>query len=173
MADVRSAGIETFILDVLSDDSIKNCVGKAKTKTDGTLNYLVNNAGAAYHMPISDMDLNESRKLFDLNVGSYVAVTQAFLPMLIAAKAAVIANQTSLSSVVPFPFLGPYNASKAAVTMLSATMRLELAPFDIQAVDLKNDAVKSKILGKVPRAGKIQKRSSHVRHVHGTLAVPL
>ena len=149
MADVRLAGMETFTLDVLSDDSIKNCVEEVKTKTGGTLNYLVNNAGAAYHMPISDMDLNESRKLFDLNVWSYVAVTQAFLPLLIAAKGAVIANQTSLLSVVPFPFLGPYNASKAAVTMLSDTMRLELAPFDIQVVDLKTGTIKSKILGKL------------------------
>ena len=156
MAAARSAGIETLTLDVLSDDSIRTCVEEVKIKTGGKLNYLVNNAGAAYHMPISDMDLNEARKLFDLNVWSYVAITQAFLPLLIAAKGAMVVNQTSLLAVVPFPFLGPYNASKAAVTMLSDTLRLELAPFDIQVVDLKTGTVKSNIVAtlaewKLPR----------------------
>lgn len=149
MASVRSAGIETLTMDVLSDESIKRCVEDVKAKGATTLEYLVNNAGTGYHMPISDMDLNEARKLFDLNVWSYVAVTQAFLPLLIAAKGAMVVNQTSVLSMVPFPFLGPYNASKAAVAMLSDTMRLEFTPFDIQVVDLKTGTVKSKILDKI------------------------
>jgi 1-acylglycerone phosphate reductase len=149
MAGVGAAGIETLTLDVLSEQSIRTCVEEVKTKTGGTLNFLVNNAGTGYHMPISDMDLNEARKLFDLNVWSYVAVTQAFLPLLVAAKGAMVVNHTSITSVVPIPFLGPYNSSKAAVAMLSETMRLEFAPFDIQVVDLKTGTVKSKITDKL------------------------
>jgi 1-acylglycerone phosphate reductase len=149
MASVRSAGIETLTMDVLSAESIKHCVEEVKTRTGGTLEYLVNNAGTGYHMPISDIDLNEARKQFDLNVWAYIAVVQAFLPLLIAAKGAVIANNTSLASVVPVPFLGPYSASKAAVAMLSDMMRLEFTPFDIQVVDLKTGTVKSNTTDKL------------------------
>jgi 1-acylglycerone phosphate reductase len=92
----------------------------------GTLEYLANNAGTGYHMPISDLNINEARKLFDLNVWSYVAMTQTFLPLLIAVKRTAI-NQTSLTAMGPIPFLGWYNPSKAAVAMLSDTLRLEFA----------------------------------------------
>src|ERR1700712_3541828 len=78
LAEVTSHGIETLTLDVLSDDSIAACVSKL---TD--LDILVNNAGAAYSMPVSDLSIPESKKLFDLNVWSHIAVTQAFLPLLL------------------------------------------------------------------------------------------
>lgn len=58
----------------------------------------------------------------------------------------VIVNQTSVGAVAAFPFEATYNASKAAMTMFSDIMRLELAPFDITVVDLKTGIVKSNLL---------------------------
>lgn len=51
-----------------------------------------------------------------------------------------------MGAVAAFPFEGAYNASKAAITMFSDIMRLELAPFDITVVDLKTGIVKSNLL---------------------------
>ncbi|KAI1194686.1 hypothetical protein F5X97DRAFT_327257 [Nemania serpens] len=71
----------------------------------------------------------------DLSVFSHIAVTQAFLPLLLKAVDArgssIIANQTS----------SVYNPSKAALAMLSDSMRLELYPFGIKVVDLRTGVV--------------------------------
>ena len=70
MTHVQSLGIETLILDVQSDVSIAACVSEL---TD--LDILDNNAGAWYGMPFSDLSIAEAKKLFDLNLWSYLAVT--------------------------------------------------------------------------------------------------
>ena len=96
-------------------------------------------------MPISDLSIPEAKRLFDLNVWSYIAVTQAFLPLLLKSRGTVV-NQTSVVSVVSIPFQSAYNASKAAMAMFSATQRLELAPFGITVVELKTGIVQSNFL---------------------------
>jgi 1-acylglycerone phosphate reductase len=95
-------------------------------------------------MPFSDLDLAEAKKLFDLNVWSYLAVTQAFLPLIIHSKGLIV-NQTSVSSAVTLPFSSAYNASKAAMATFSDTQRMELAVFGVNVVDLKTGAVHSNI----------------------------
>jgi 1-acylglycerone phosphate reductase len=137
LRQVKEHGIETLQLDVLSDSSIAECVGKVSS-----LDILVNNAGGGYAMPVTDVSISEAKKLFDLNVWSYIAVTQAFLPLIIKSKGMIV-NQTSVAGVVAVPFQTTYNASKAAMSMFSDGLRLELQPFDVVVVDLKTGGVKS------------------------------
>jgi 1-acylglycerone phosphate reductase len=139
MAHVASIGIETLTLDVLSDSSIATCVSKVSH-----LDILVNNAGRTYGTPVSDLSIPEAKKLFDVNLWAQIAVTQAFLPLLLKSKG-IIVNQTSAASVVAIPFQSVYNASKAALSMFSDTQRLELKPFGIRVVDLKTGYVKSNL----------------------------
>ena len=140
MSHLASLGIETLTLDVLSDSSIKDCVSKISR-----LDILVNNAGANYLMPIVDMSIPEAKKLFDLNVWSHIAVTQAFMPLLLKSKGMVV-NQTSVAGNTAIPFLGAYNASKAALIFFSDTLRLEMEPFGVQVVDLRTAMVKTNII---------------------------
>lgn len=137
MEHLTSLGIETLSLDVQSDSSIAECVAKVPS-----LDILVNNAGAGYSIPISDMSILEAKKLFDLNVWSQIAVTQAFLPLLLESKGTIV-NQTSVVSVFAVPFQSVYNASKAALASFSDALRLELEPFGITVIDLKTGAVAS------------------------------
>ena len=144
MTTLHRLGIETLTLDVLSDSSIKACLTEVTSLTTetGGVDVLVNNAGGGYNMPVADIDLAKAKALFDLNVWSYITVTQAFLPLLIRAKGMIV-NNTSISSVAPTPFSSVYHASKAAAAMFSDHQRIELAPFGIRVVDLKTGCVKS------------------------------
>ena len=142
MKDLKALGIETLTLDVLDKVSIAACVDKI---SDRGLDILINNAGATYPMPFSDLSLPEAKKLFDLNVWSYLEVTQAFLPLLLESKGMIV-NHTSEASVLTIPFQSAYNASKAAIAVFSDTQRLELEPFGITVVDIKSGAVKSNIM---------------------------
>ena len=137
MAQLTARGIETLTFDVQSDSSIAACVGKISS-----LDILVNNAGATFFMPVVDVSIAEAKKTFDLNVWFYIAVTQAFMPLLLKSKGMIV-NQTSVGGVTTLPFQAVYNASKAALIMFSDTLRLELQPFGITVVDLRTAIVKT------------------------------
>ncbi|KAI0835412.1 NAD(P)-binding protein [Hypoxylon sp. FL0890] len=138
---LASMGIEVLTLDVLSESSIAACAEKVPS-----LDILVNNAGQSYSMPVSDINIAEAKRLFDINVWSHIAVTQAFLPLLIKSPKAIIVNHTSAASVVPLPFQATYNASKAALAMLSDHLRLEIEPFGVKVVELKSGVLKSNFM---------------------------
>ena len=140
MSSLQTAGIETLSLDVLSQDSITTCVSRIPH-----LDILINNAGGGLIQSIPDLSIPKAKSLFDLNVWAPLAVTQAFLPLLLESKGMVV-NNTSVSSTMGMPFQGSYCASKAALAMYSDALRLELQPFGITVIDLKTGAVQSNFL---------------------------
>ncbi|PVH84807.1 NAD(P)-binding protein [Cadophora sp. DSE1049] len=147
MESLKAASIDTLTLDVTSDQSIAACVSEVTRLTGGALDVLVNNAGAQYNMPISDLSIPEAKKIFDLNVWSCISIIQEFIPLLMRAKdGALIVNHTSVGSTAGLPFQAAYNASKAAFAMFSDILRLELEGFNIRVVDLKTGGVQSNIL---------------------------
>ncbi|GCE25843.1 short-chain dehydrogenase/reductase [Dictyobacter alpinus] len=97
------------------------------------LDALLNNAGTAYGGPIELMPLEDIRSQFELNVIAHVGVTQAFLPLLKAARGTII-NVSSISGRISVPVTGVYSASKYALEALSDAWRLELAPFGVRMV---------------------------------------
>jgi 1-acylglycerone phosphate reductase len=141
MEHIASLGIDTLTLDVQSESSIAAAVTKLSS-----LDILVNNAGSQFLMPIADVSIHEAKKLFDLNVWSHIAVTQAFLPLLLDSPNGIIVNQTSVGAVTALPFQAVYNSSKAALAMLSDTLRLELQPFGIKVVDLRTGVVRTNLI---------------------------
>ncbi|KAL9014515.1 MAG: hypothetical protein Q9180_008942 [Flavoplaca navasiana] len=58
----------------------------------------------------------------------------------------MIVNQTSIGAVTTVPFQAIYNSSKAALAMLSDSLRLELEPFGIVVVDLRTGVVKTNLI---------------------------
>jgi NADP-dependent 3-hydroxy acid dehydrogenase YdfG len=93
----------------------------------GRIDGLVNNAGVALHEPLETLDLEEFTDVLKLNVVSVVGVTQAVLPALRAAGRGRIVNVSSGTTRMVLPGVGAYAATKAAVNMLSAVWRAELA----------------------------------------------
>lgn len=131
-------------LDVASAESIANAVERVHTITAGRLDFLMNNAGYGYYMPLLDVDIEKAKKQYDVNVYGILAVTQAFFPLLRIAKGTVV-NQGSVSGVQGFnrPYMGIYSSSKAAVHSLSDCMRVEFAPFGVKVVTLVTGSVKT------------------------------
>ncbi|CAN8101644.1 unnamed protein product [Discula destructiva] len=140
MKELSKTGIETLALDIVSAQSIAACVAEIPS-----LDILVNNAGLCYSMPMSDVNIDEAKKIFDLNVFAQIAVTQAFLPMLFKSTGMLV-NQTSVVGSVVGPFQAIYNASKAAMSMISDCQRLEPEPFGVKVIDLKTGAVETNLM---------------------------
>lgn len=154
MTELENQGIETFELDVTSNTSIGALVETISSLTSGKLDMLINSVGGGHYQPFYHLDLAKAKALFDVNVWGFVAVTQAFLQLLIKSaspargeRRSVIVNNTSISSVLRTPFHGAYGASKAAMAAFNDAQRVELAPFGIRVVDLKTGSLESNFQG--------------------------
>ncbi|MEZ1441236.1 SDR family NAD(P)-dependent oxidoreductase, partial [Pseudomonas shirazica] len=71
-----------------------------------------------------------------------VGVTRALFPLL-RRKSGLVVNVGSVSGVLVTPFAGAYCASKAAVHALSDALRLELAPFGVEVLEVQPGAIAS------------------------------
>ncbi|RYO76831.1 hypothetical protein DL766_001878 [Monosporascus sp. MC13-8B] len=163
-------GMETVVMDVTSRASVEGAVARVAEATGGRLHVLVNAAGVLHISPFADTPVEDARRVFDVNVLGVWAVTRAFLPLLLAAAAAadgdgdaVVANLASINSVLRPPFLAAYNASKAAVEVLGATLRTELAPLRVRVVTLKTGGVRTDLFN----------NASPVKLPQGSLYAPL
>ncbi|KAL3420158.1 short chain dehydrogenase [Phlyctema vagabunda] len=144
IADLEAQGMTTISLDVNNSDNIAAAKRTVEALTGGKLDILVNNAGRNYTMPALDVDLDEARACFETNFFAIIALTQALIPLLIAAKG-VIVNIGSLAGVLPYAFGSVYNASKAALHAYSRTLRLEVEPFGVRVLVVVTGGIKSNI----------------------------
>jgi NAD(P)-dependent dehydrogenase (short-subunit alcohol dehydrogenase family) len=94
------------------------------------LSALVNNAGTALAMPLEFLPLDQLRGQLEVNLVGHLAVTQALLPNLRAARGRIV-NVGSIAGRSALPFLGAYAASKHALEAFTDSLRVELRPFGI------------------------------------------
>jgi len=144
LKELQEAGFNILQLDVTSADSIKAAVDSILAK-EGRIDVLVNNAGINLYGPVIEQDMQDIRAIFETNVIGLLAVTKVVAPTMIRQKSGKIVNVGSSVGVVGTPFAGPYSGSKAAVELLSQSLRLELEPFGIQVMNVCPGGIVSKI----------------------------
>jgi len=111
---------------------------------------LVNNAGVLVCAPIELVDLDLFRRQLEVNVIGVVAATQAFLPLVRAARGRIV-NVGSISGRVVAPCFGPYAASKFALEALTDALRVELRKWDIFVSIVEPDTVRTPIWDKLEK----------------------
>ncbi|KAF5978887.1 1-acyldihydroxyacetone-phosphate reductase [Fusarium coicis] len=130
------------------DDSIS--VGKLRdsvTKyTKGRLDILINNAGMHYAAPATDIDVSQVTKLFSVNVVAVMQLCQLFITLLRKAPRPRIVQIGSVTRDVPVVCQSVYNASKAALSQYTKTLRVELRPLSIEVIEVVTGYVRSNIL---------------------------
>ena len=158
--ELVSQGLKaSFIqLDIRDTQSISAAAAKIDTE-HGRLDILVNNAGIADYtdgVP-SVASLDAVRSEFETNFIGALAVTQSMLPLLRKSEAGRIVNiSSSLGSLTlngdpDWPFydvkLIGYNASKAALNMLTIQLNAELRDTGITAVSACPGLVNTELSG--------------------------
>jgi 1-acylglycerone phosphate reductase len=92
------------------------------------------------------------REMYEVNVIGLLAVTKAFTPLLVASKGTIL-NNGSVAGHFHMPYHCMYNASKAAVAMISDTSRVELKPFGIKVLHVNTGCVETNFFENQPSNG--------------------
>ncbi len=99
----------------------------------GPMHVLVNNAGTTYrNQPLLGVDEDTFDRVFQVNVKSIYHFVQSAVPAMRDAGGGVILNVGSTAGIRPRPGLTWYNASKGAVNLMSKSLAVELAPWNIR-----------------------------------------
>lgn len=135
-------GIEIRALDVTRDDSVATCVGGVLADL-GSVDLLVNNAGAGHRGTLEQLSLEELSAALDLNFLGVARVTKAVLPAMRAARSGRIITVTSLNGVVALPFSDAYNAAKFAVEGLMESLAAVMREFGVSVSVLEPGPVRT------------------------------
>lgn len=130
-------------IDVTDTASIKAAT-QIVTASGHGLDVLVNNAGVGYVLPVLDVDIDAAQRLFDVNLWGPLRMIQAFTDLLVASHGRVV-NISSSASVVHSPWVSTYAASKAALNVLSETLRLEIGPLGVSVVTILPGVIDSNL----------------------------
>lgn len=117
--------------DVTKREEVEEMTRKAVERF-GKVDILVNNAGIYPTKPFVEMTEQEWDKVLDVNLKGVFNCTKSVLPTMMDRKYGRIISLSSIAgSLVGFPNLVHYSASKAGIVGFTKTLALELAPYGI------------------------------------------
>ena len=133
LQELASDGLIPLGMDVPDGQSMQE--GVARIIADaGRIDVRVNNAGYGSYGAVEDVDMDEARRQFEVNVFGAMNLTRLVLPHMRAQKSGTIVNITSMGGKIYTPLGGWYHGTKFALEALSDCLRLEVAPFGINVV---------------------------------------
>ena len=142
MAPLTEYGVHTIELDVTDEEACKDAVGRVVAER-GRIDVLVNNAGYGSYGAIEDVEIDEARRQFDVNVFGLAALTKAVLPHMRERRSGTIVNVSSMGGRLVSFMGGWYHATKYAVEALSDALRMEAAEFGIDVVLIEPGGIKT------------------------------
>jgi len=142
MSPLADAGIRTLEMDVTREESMKAGVAEIIEK-EGRIDVLVNNAGYGSYGAIEDVDLDEARYQFEVNVFGAMALTQLVLPQMRKQSSGTVINITSMGGKIYTPLGGWYHGTKFALEALSDCLRIETKPFGINVVVIEPGGIRT------------------------------
>jgi NAD(P)-dependent dehydrogenase (short-subunit alcohol dehydrogenase family) len=123
-------------LDLNDKASIDAGFEGARTEA-GHFDVLINNAGAGVFGPLEAFSDQELDAQLEALLTGPLRLIRLVLPGMRARNAGLLVNVSSLAGEFPLPFLAPYSLSKAALSVLSEGLGLELAHTGIRVVDVR------------------------------------
>lgn len=132
--EIKSKGGQALFVkcDSTNHDDIKNLVDLV-IEQYGQIDILHNNAGILIEAPLTEINLEKNfDRTMNLNVKSYLAVSQLVVPHMTERGKGSIIHTSSVGSVIGMPNYITYSVSKAAVAHMTRSMAMELAKSGIR-----------------------------------------
>jgi NAD(P)-dependent dehydrogenase (short-subunit alcohol dehydrogenase family) len=168
LADEHGEKVRVLRLDVTDPDAV--AAAGEQVKAAGPLHGLVNNAGVALPGPLEFLPIAALRDQLEVNLLGQLAVTQAVLPALRAARdpAGRIVMVGSIGGRIAAPMLGAYHAAKFGLVGLTDTLRAELAPWHIRVILIEPGAIATPIWtrGGAAASRLVEQMPDRARHLY-------
>lgn len=129
----KADGIEAvgYVCDVTDEDAVNEMVAKIE-KEVGVIDILVNNAGIIRRIPMTQMSVNEFRKVIDVDLNAPFICAKAVIPSMIKKGKGKIINICSMMSELGRETVSAYAAAKGGLKMLTKNIASEYGEYNIQ-----------------------------------------
>ena len=133
LADYKAKGIEAhgYICDVTNEEQVNAMVADIN-KELGVIDILVNNAGIIKRIPMTEMSVEDFRKVVDIDLNAPFIVSKAVIPGMKEKGHGKIINICSMMSELGRETVSAYAAAKGGLKMLTRNICAEFGEYNIQ-----------------------------------------
>ncbi len=133
-AEIRQdGGLALVVPTDLSDAAETSRLVDQALAAYGHVDVLVNNAGYGPPYALEQLDRDQLRHVFDVNLLSGMQLISELTPSMRERGGGRIVNVSSLTRDIGAPFVSAYAATKGGMEAMSSSIRIELAPWNIQS----------------------------------------
>lgn len=164
----KEGGEAAFAMtDVTVFAEVESAVADAVTRW-GRLDIMLNNAGVSHYLPLLEQTPETFSAVLETNqCGVFYGILASGREMVKAGRGGCIINMVSVYAYTASPGLISYHASKAAVSAMTKSAALELAPHGIRVVGVAPGGVDTPMVQKYKDAGMARQLAK--RHMRGAL----
>ena len=132
-ANYKEAGIDAkgYLCDVTDEEGVKAMVADIEA-TVGTIDILVNNAGIIKRIPMTEMNVEDFRRVVDVDLVAPYICAKAVIPGMIKKGHGKIINICSMMSELGRETVSAYAADKGGLKMLTRNICSEYGEHNIQ-----------------------------------------
>ncbi|XP_017287858.1 retinol dehydrogenase 8 isoform X2 [Kryptolebias marmoratus] len=126
--DAYEKTLSLAVLDVCSDDSVKQCINGIK---DRHVDVLINNAGIGLVGPVESIPIEEMKKVFETNFFGVIRMIKEVMPDMKKRRGGHIIVVSSVMGLQGVVFNDVYAASKFAMEGFCESLAVQLLKFNV------------------------------------------
>lgn len=133
VANYKKEGINAvgYKFDVSNEKEVQEAVQRIESEV-GPIDILINNAGIIQRTPLIDMEVEDFKRVVDIDLVSPFIVSKAVVKGMISRGKGKVINICSMMSELGRNSVGAYAAAKGGLVMLTKNMATEWAKHNIQ-----------------------------------------
>ena len=147
-----------FKLDLLEVDQIPNLIIQVEKHFGNTIDILINCAGISVLGTVEKVPVNEYHRVLNINFFAPLVLIQSLIPKMKKKKRGQIINITSGVGDRGLPAVSPYCISKFALNGLTESLRVELAPYNINVINISPGLVSTDFENRINEYGTTEKK---------------